>query len=220
MILYFGIYKSKGKKEEQSKVVCEEVHVSELSAEFEIKKPYSIPSDAKPYIVEVASYSLNTTFKHYPIHKVEKDAFLLARNKGWEDLDLIEEPANVYFAGKFVGQSYVNPKSVNDTLDLFFGRNSKVIVTLNKIKYFNNERIMGNNRKMVYSYEMVIKNNRKTAVKIGLEDQLPISQNSEIIVDAVELSKGLVSKDDGNVSWKFLISKGESQKVIYTYTIK
>ena len=73
---------------------------------------------------------------------------------------------------------------------------------------------------MVYSYEMVIKNNRKTAVKIGLEDQLPISQNSEIIVDAVELSKGLVSKDDGNVSWKFLISKGESQKVIYTYTIK
>jgi hypothetical protein len=79
---------------------------------------------------------------------------------------------------------------------------------------------MGNNRKMVYSYEMVIKNNRKTAVKIGLEDQLPISQNSEIIVDAVELSKGLVSKDDGKVSWKFLISKGESQKVIYTYTIK
>ena len=63
---------------------------------------------------------------------------------------------------------------------------------------------MGNNRKMVYSYEMVIKNNRKTAVKIGLEDQLPISQNSEIIVDAVELSKGLVNFTQKNIFNKSL----------------
>ncbi|MEI8138172.1 MAG: DUF4139 domain-containing protein, partial [Bacteroidota bacterium] len=71
---------------------------------------------------------------------------------------------------------------VNDTLDLSFGRDSKVIVTLTKIKDFNNERVMGNKRKIVYSYEMVIKNNRKTAVSIDLEDQIPISQNSEILV--------------------------------------
>ena len=216
----YNDYKSKGKREDVSKVVYEEVQVSELSAEFEIKKPYSIPSDAKPYIVEVTTYSLNATFKHYSIPKVEKDAFLLARITGWEDLDLIEGPANVYFGGTFVGQSYVNPRSVNDTLDLSFGRDSKVIVTRTKIKDFNNERVMGNNRKIVYSYEMVIKNNRKSAVSIDLEDQIPISQNSEILVEAVELTKGLVNKDDGKVSWKFLIPPGESQKVIYTYTIK
>ncbi|MEO6302160.1 MAG: DUF4139 domain-containing protein, partial [Bacteroidia bacterium] len=216
----YNDYKSKGKNGEGNKVVYEEVQVSELSAEFEIKKPYTIPSDAKPYIVEVTTYSLNATFKHYSIPKVEKDAFLLARITGWEDLDLIEGPANVYFAGTFVGQSYVNPRSVNDTLDLSFGRDSKVIVTRTKIKDFNNEKVMGNNRKMTYSYEMVIKNNRKTAVNIDLEDQMPISQSSEIVVDAVELSKGIKNIDDGKVSWKFLIPPGESQKVIYTYTIK
>ncbi|MBA2612289.1 MAG: DUF4139 domain-containing protein [Bacteroidetes bacterium] len=216
----YNDYKKKGKREDANKVVYEEVQVSELSAEFEIKKAYTIPADAKPYIVEVTTYSLNATFKHFSIPKVEKDAFLLARITGWEDLDLIEGPANVYFAGTFVGQSYVNPRSVNDTLDLSFGRDSKVIVTRTKIKDFNNEKVLGNNRKIVYSYEMIIKNNRKNAINIDLEDQLPISQNSEIVVDAVELSKGLVYKDDGKVSWKFLIPPGESQKVIYTYTIK
>lgn len=216
-------YQVKTKREEAAntkKIVYEEVQVSELSAEFEIKKPYSIPSDAKPYIVEVTTYSLDATFKHYSLPKVEKDAYLLARITGWEDLDLIEGPANVYFGGTFVGQSYVNPRSVNDTLDLSFGRDSKVIVTRTKIKDFNNEKVMGNNRKMTYSYEMVIKNNRKSAINIDLEDQLPISQNSEIIVEAVELSKGTKNPDDGKVSWKFLIPPGESQKVIYTYTIK
>lgn len=213
-------YVSKGKLKETTKVTYEEVQVSELSAEFEIKKTYSIPSDAKPYIVEVTTYSLDASFKHYSVPKAEKDAFLLARITGWEDLDLIEGPANVYFAGTYVGQSYVNTRSVNDTLDLSFGRDSKVIVTRTKIKDFNKENVTGNNRKVVYSYQMVIKNNRKQAVNIDLEDQLPISQNSEIVVDAVELSKGLVNKDDGKVSWKFLIPAGESQKIIFTYTIK
>lgn len=213
-------YQAKGKTQEESKVLYEEVQVSELSAEFEIKKTYSIPSDAKPYIVEVTTYSLDATYKHFSIPKAEKDAFLLARITGWEDLDLIEGPANVYFAGTFVGQSYINPRSVNDTLDLSFGRDSKVIVTRTKIKDFNKENVTGNNRKIVYSYQMVIKNNRKSAIHIDLEDQLPISQNSEIVVDQVELSKGLVNKDDGKVSWKLLIPPGESQKIIFTYTIK
>jgi uncharacterized protein (TIGR02231 family) len=216
----YNDYKTKGKRDEAKKVVYEEVQVSELSAEFEIKKAYTIPSDAKPYIVEVTSYTLDATYKHYSIPKLEKNAFLLARITGWEDLDLIEGPANVYFAGTFVGQSYINPRSVNDTLDLSFGRDSKVLITRTKIKDFNNEKLMGNNRKMTYSYEMVIKNNRKNAINIDLEDQLPISQNSEIVVDAQELSKGLVNKDDGKVSWKFLIPPGESQKIIYTFTIK
>lgn len=216
-------YQVKTKREEAAntkKIVYEEVQVSELSAEFEIKKPYSIPSDAKPYIVEVTTYSLDATFKHYSLPKVEKDAYLLARITGWEDLDLIEGPANVYFGGTFVGQSYVNPRSVNDTLDLSFGRDSKVIVTRTKIKDFNNEKVMGNNRKMTYSYEMVIKNNRKSAINIDLEDQKPISQSNEIVVEVTEASKGQINPDDGKVSWKFLIPSGESQKIIYTYTIK
>jgi uncharacterized protein (TIGR02231 family) len=216
-------YQVKNKRDEANntkKIVYEEVQVSELSAEFEIKKPYTIPSDAKPYIVEVTTYSLDATFKHYSLPKVEKDAFLLARITGWEDLDLIEGPANVYFGGTFVGQSYVNPRSVNDTLDLSFGRDSKVIVTRTKIKDFNNEKVMGNNRKMTYSYEMIIKNNRKTAINIDLEDQKPLSQSNEIVVEVTELSKGQVNPDDGKVSWKFLIPPGESQKIIYTYTIK
>lgn len=216
----YNDYKTKGKKQEQAKVAYEEVQVSELSAEFDIKKAYTIPSDAKPYIVEVTSYTLDATFKHYSIPKVEKNAFLLARITGWEDLDLIAGPANVYFGGTFVGRSFVNPQSVNDTLDLSFGRDSKVLVTRTKIKDFNNEKLMGSNRKITYSYEMIIKNNRKNPINIDLEDQLPISQNSEIIIDAIELSKGQLNKDDGKVSWKFLIPPGESQKIIYTFTIK
>ncbi|MES2681684.1 MAG: DUF4139 domain-containing protein [Bacteroidota bacterium] len=213
-------YQKKLSKVGEGKVKYEDVQVSELSAEFEIKKTYSIPSDARPYFVEVTTYSLNATFKHFSIPKAEKNAFLLARITGWEDLDLIEGPANVYFGGAFVGPSYINPRSVNDTLDLSFGRDNRVLVTRTKIKDFNKENVSGANRKLYYSYQIFIKNNRKSPVYIDVEDQLPVSQNSEIVVDEVEISKGLVNKDDGKVSWKFLVPPGESQKITFTYSIK
>ena len=215
-----GDAKSKGVKQETKKIVYEEVQVSELSAEFEIKKTYSIPPDAKPYIVEVTTYSLDASFVHYSIPKVEREAFLLARIIGWEELNLIEGPANVYFAGDYVGLSYVDPNIGDDTLDLSFGRDNKVAVTRTKIKNFNKEKVSGNNRKAVYSYDILVKNNHKNAVTVDVEDQLPVSQNSEIIVEAIELSRATENKDSGKVSWKLLIPPGESQKITFTYSIK
>lgn len=213
---------SKGKKDEQQKqtIQYEEVQVSELSAEFDIKQTYSIPADAKPYIVDVVTYNLNASFQYYSVPKIEKEAFMLARITGWEELDLVEGPANVYLAGTFVGQSYINTRSVDDTLNLSFGRDKKIMVTRTKLKDFNSERTAGTSRKATYSYEIVVKNNHKGPIQIELEDQLPVSQNSEITVDAIELSKAELNALTGQLKWKLNLAPDESKKIILTYSVK
>ncbi len=201
-------------------ITFEEVQVSELSAEFEIKNTYTIPADAKPYIVEVTNYNLPAVFKYYSIPKTEKEAFLLARISGWEQLDLVEGPANVYFGGSYVGQSYIYTRSLDDTLDLSFGRDKKVMVSRTKLKDFNSKSFSGTNKKETQSYEIVVKNNRKLPISIDVEDQLPVSQNSEIVVEVTELSKA--KKDDaiGKLLWNYTIAPGEQQKITLTYSIK
>ncbi|MBA3663726.1 MAG: DUF4139 domain-containing protein [Bacteroidetes bacterium] len=213
----------KGKKlelQKQSVIQYEEVQVSELSAEFDIKQTYSVPSDAKPYIVDVVTYNLNASFQYYSVPKVEKEAFMLARITGWEELDLVEGPANVYLGGTFVGQSYINTRSVDDTLNLSFGRDKKIMVTRTKLKDFNSERTAGTSRKVTYSYEIVVKNNHKGPIQIELEDQLPVSQNSEITVDAIELSKAEVNNLTGQLKWKLSLNPDETKKIILTYSVK
>jgi uncharacterized protein (TIGR02231 family) len=213
----------KGKKEEaqkQRQIQYEEVQISELSAEFDIKQTYSIPADAKPYIVDVITYNLNASFQYYSVPKVDKEAFMLARVTGWEDLDLVEGPANVYLGGTFVGQSYINTRSVDDTLSLSFGRDKKIVVTRTKLKDFNKERSAGTSRKITYSYEIIVKNNHKGPIQIELEDQLPVSQNSEITVDAIELSKADINILTGQLKWKLSLNPDESKKIILTYSVK
>ncbi len=210
------------KKQEASKPRIEfvEVEISELSAEFEIKIPYTFPSDFKPYIVDVTEYKLPATFQHFSAPKLDRDAFLLARITGWEDLDLVEGEANVYYGGTYVGQSYISTRSADDTLDLSLGRDNKVLVTRSKVKEFCSKKILGNTTKETFAYEILVKNNRKTPVQIEVEDQLPISKQSEITVDAMETSKGELDALTGKLVWKYNLQPGEVKKISLSYAIK
>ena len=151
---------------------------------------------------------------------MEKEAFLLARITGWEDLELVEGQANVYFGGTYVGQSYIYTRSVDDTLDLSFGRDQKLVVTRTKLKEFNNEKSSATTKKETYSYEINVKNTRKIPVTVKLEDQVPVSQDAEIIVEASEISKGVLDPATGIITWNMTIQPGETQKVILTYSVK
>jgi len=198
----------------------EEIQVSELSAEFDIKTSYSIPSDAKPYIVDVTEYKLPATYQHHSVPKIDRDAFLLARITGWEDLDLVEGPANVYYGGTYVGQSYIYTRSADDTLDLSLGRDNKVLVTRSKVKEFCNTKYLGNAKKETFGYEMVVKNNRKTAVQIDVLDQIPVSTQSDIIVEALEITKAEYDTKTGKLTWTYTLQPGEVKKIVLTYSVK
>ncbi len=207
-------------KRTTQKVTLEEIEISDLSAEFDIKTEYTIPSDAKPYIIDVTTYNLPASYKHFSIPKADNSAFMLARITGWEELELVAGPANVYMGGTYIGQSFINTKSTNDTLDLSVGRDNKVMVSRVKLKDFNNEKLIGNNKKSTYSYEIIVKNNRKGAITIDLEDQIPVSQSSEITVETIDVSKGELNPLTGKVKWTMTIEPGESKKVNIAFSIK
>lgn len=201
-------------------VRMEEIQVSELSAEFDIKTNYTIPADSKPYIVDVTEYKLPATYQHFSVPKLDRDAFLLARITGWEDLDLVEGPANVYYGGTYVGQSYIYTRSVDDTLDLSLGRDNKVLVTRSKVKEYCNKKLLGNTTKETFAYEMVVKNNRKTLIQIDVEDQLPVSTQSDINVEAIETSKAAYDPKTGKLTWTYSIQPGEIKKIALSYSVK
>lgn len=200
--------------------VFEEVEISELSAEFDIKKRYTIPDDARPYIVEVTEHTLPATYKHFAAPKADRDAFLLARITGWEGLDLVAGPANVYFAGTYLGISYINTQNVNDTLDLSLGRDKKVLVKRNKLLEFCETKYIGGNKKESLAYEIIVKNNRSIPVNIEIVDQVPISKQSEITVDVTETSEADWNETTGALTWQMALPPGESSSVDLAYSIK
>ncbi len=197
-----------------------EVEVSQLSIEFDIAEKYSIPSDNKPYYVEVAEYKLPAIYKHFCVPKMEKDVFLLARITGWQDLNLVEGTAHVYFAGAYVGESYIYTRNVRDTLDLSLGRDKKVIVTRSKLKEYSSVKLIGAKRKETLAYQMIVKNNRNQPIDIEIQDQLPISTNSEIEIDVIQTSNAKQDVNSGKLVWEYHVKSGEAKTIDLQFAIK
>ncbi|MCT4583174.1 MAG: DUF4139 domain-containing protein [Flavobacteriales bacterium] len=196
------------------------IQVPQISAEFEIKKTYSIPSDSKPYLVEIAKHTLNAKFSHRAVPKLDKDAFLLASIVGWEKLDLIPGPANVYFSDTYVGQSYLETQAVEDTLHLSFGRDNKISIERKNSEEMSEKTVLGNNKKDTYTYEITLKNNQTVASNINLYDQIPISQNSDITVTVNETSGATYDEATGELVWGVTLEPNEIKKVKLSFTIK
>jgi uncharacterized protein (TIGR02231 family) len=207
-------------RKDNDDVKFDQVAVQELSADFEIPMPYTIVSDNKPYVVDVTEYSLPAKFEHYAAPKADPDAFLIAKVTGWNNLNLASGKASVYFNGTYLGQSFINTASVDDTLHLSLGRDKRLLLQRKKESELSKHQFIGNNEKETFYYETTIRNNRDNEVIVTLEDQLPISSNGDIVVDVLETSLGTIEKNTGKVTWKINLKQGESKTVRLGYSIK
>lgn len=212
--VFDDVYKAEVEKE------FVEVEISEFSSEFTIPVDYTIPADNKPYIVEVAKFELPAQFKHYAAPKLDRDAFLIAQITGWEDLNLVAGPANIYFSGTFIGRSYINTRNVKDTLDISMGRDKKIIVTRTKVKEYSSTSFIGSTRTENLTFEMVVKNNRKSNIDITLNDQVPVSQSDDIKVEVIDISSASRNDLTGELTWKLQLKPGESKKLKLSFNIK
>jgi uncharacterized protein (TIGR02231 family) len=215
------------KQEEQSKTKVQRgavnfttISVTELSIDLNVKTKYTIPSNAKPYIVDITEYNLPAIYKHIAVPKADREVYLLAQIIDWEDLNLVEGPANVYFDNTFVGKSYISTHDVNDTLSLSLGRDKKVMVTRNKVKDYTSKQFIGSKKKESYRYQFDVKNNRKTPIDIDVMDQVPVSENSEIEVTVEEISGASYQNLSGILTWNYKLQPDEKKQHFMQYTIK
>jgi uncharacterized protein (TIGR02231 family) len=196
------------------------VEDNQLNSDFDIAIPYSIPSNGREYQVAIQQYTIAAEFNYVATPKLEIDAFLIAKVTGWEDLSLTPGPANVYFDGAYVGETYLDPSSTNDTLQLSLGRDKRIIIKRDKLKEFSSSKFFGSTRQRDYTYEISVKNGKSEPISIIIEDQLPISQNKDIEVKTQELSGADYNSESGMVKWKLSIQPNETQKKKLSFSVK
>ncbi len=197
-----------------------EVYVNELSVDFTIKEPSLIPSDAKPYAVDIQTYEMPASFRYYSVPKMDRDAFLVAGITGWETLNLIEGPVDIYYADNYTGQSYIDTRFANDTLELSLGRDKKVTVTRIKREDYTQKRLFGVNRTESYMYELAVRNNNSQPIDIEILDQVPVSQESDININIENISGAELEPLSGKLLWRMKIQPSQTDKKTIAFAVR
>ncbi|MEI8201538.1 MAG: DUF4139 domain-containing protein [Bacteroidota bacterium] len=215
------VMKDEAKGEAYSIADYTEVSESQTSVQFDIKVPYTILSDGRNIAVEIQKHSVNAEYEYYCAPKLDRDAFLLAKITGWDQYNLLPGEANLYFEGTYVGKSYLNTRNVNDTLDISLGRDKSIIVTRTKLKDFSSTKTIGLNKKEIITWGISVRNQKKQAIKILVEDQFPISNDKDIEIEKLEMSSGIYNEETGKLTWKLKMEPSETKKDLkISYSIK
>ena len=193
---------------------------SELDVTYDIDMPYDVPTNGKQQIATIKEASINGMFQYYAVPKLDKDAFLLTQISEWEKLNLLAGEANIIFEGTYVGKSFIDPNSTNDTLNLTLGKDKRVVVKREKLADFSSVKFLGSNKLQIITYELTVKNNKKDPISFVLKDQYPISTNKEIEVELLESTGAEINKEIAVLTWKLQVAPGESKKVRISYSVK
>jgi len=191
-----------------------------LNTEFSIALPYTVSSSNKPTSVDIRSHELKADYIYSVVPKLDRDAFLLAKATGWEDFSLLPGEANIFFEGTFVGKSYIDPASTRDTLNISLGRDKRIVIKREKLKDFKDRKLIGVNQRDMFAYNITVRNTKAEAIKILIEDQIPISQNNQIEVSVTEMDGALYVREFGRISWEIALPPNGSKVLTYKFEVK
>ncbi len=191
-----------------------------INTSFDIDLPYTIPGDGQQHLVAIKKYELPATYRYYTVPKMDKDAFLQAQITNWEDLNLLPGKSNIFYEGTYVGQGNIDVRNLTDTMTLSLGRDKKIVVKRNRDTKLRSVKTIGTNIRESFSYTITVRNTRKEAINLIVQDQQPVSNDKDIVIDEKDAGTSEYNETTGMMKWALQLAPNETKNVSFGYTIR
>ncbi len=204
----------------ESMPVMVEKKTGDITFTFDVSVPYSIPPDGKIQTIEIQRASSPAEYRYVTIPKLSSMAYLTGNITDWAKQGLIGGEATLYFDNAYVGKSFIDVNQLKDTLMVSLGVDNSILVKREKRKDYTSKRTLGANKTETYSFTITIRNNKLNPIRIAVNDQIPVSSNSGIEVEALELSAGRLNRQTGEIRWDLEIKPQETRELVFTYSVR
>ncbi len=213
-----GVQVSRSKRKNETLITT--IIENQTTVEIEVETPYSIKSNGEKLRVDLKKYEIEGIYEYYAIPKLDKDAFLIARIINWDQYNLLEGEANLYFEDAFVGSSILDAKSSQDTLNISLGRDRNIVIAREKNQEFSKRKTLGGNVVETRGFKISIRNKKSLPIKLSLFDQIPVPVISDISVTPLELSKGQIKDKTGKIVWELNLDPQQQKEINFQYEVK
>ena len=198
-----------------------ELETDNLIASFDLSKLQTILADGQENVVTVDEQDVPAQYEYHAVPKLDPSVFLLAKITDYGKYNLLPGTANIFYQDTYIGQTFVNPQTVADTMLISLGRDEQITIKRVQPKDFTERRkIFNSSIRETYTYEIAVKNNKSVPIQIEILDQIPVSKQKDIEVALEEKDGAEYNETFGKIKWEIQVPANQSKRVRFTYSIK
>ena len=153
-------------------------------------------------------------------------AFLEASFKQNEDAPLLPGRVSIYRDGVFVGRGQMSAAGKDETVRLGFGADDKIKIERAVLK--RNEGtgglIVTTSKTDERAFKTTVRNGHDFPIRIAIEDQLPVSENEDIVVEMLPSTTAPTATNirdkRGVLEWAFEAKAGEVRDINFAWRLR
>jgi hypothetical protein len=203
-----------------ARMMISEFH-TEYATGFDVSGTVDIPADGRQVNVSLTRQWVPVTQKVRVVPRRDRSGMVTAEAERPEGVWLPGD-VQLYRDGAYIGSTHWQAQA-KDKLILPFGRDDRLIVTVNRLKNRTGKAgIVGQRNERQIADQYTVTSRHKTPVDLLVLEPSPVAVSDQISVDAVfEPKTKVLNWEDrrGVVAWERALAPGETLKFAADYTI-
>ncbi|RQH07226.1 mucoidy inhibitor MuiA family protein [Bradyrhizobium sp. RP6] len=200
--------------------------IGDFQATFKIPGRVSLGAAEGAKSLRIASMTVPADLAVRAAPVMDPTAFLEASFRQTDDASLLPGKVAIYRDGTFVGRGKITASAKDDIVRLGFGADDKVRIERAVLK--RNEGSAGllvtTSKTDERSFKTTIRNGHDFPIKVAIEDQLPVSENEDIVVEMLSSSTqptaSNIRERRGVLEWSFDAKPGEARDINFAWRIR
>ena len=82
------------------------------------------------------------------------------------------------------------------------------------------DKTFSDNHLETRTYEIVVRNNKNIPIRLVVEDQIPVTKETDIKIDYLEDSGARFNTETGKLIWDFWLKPKDNKKLTFSFEIK
>jgi uncharacterized protein (TIGR02231 family) len=192
---------------------------------FRIPGKVSVPAQQGAKALRIATATIAPDLTVRAVPALDDTAFLEAAFKQAEEAPLLPGRVAIYRDGVFVGRSQMALAAKDETVRLGFGADEKVKITRTTVrKTEGTAGLIGSSKTEEHEFKTVVRNGHDFPIKVSLEDQLPVSEAEDIVVETLPVTTAPTAQNlrdrRGVLEWAFDAKAGEVREVKFGWRVR
>ncbi|WP_375468924.1 mucoidy inhibitor MuiA family protein [uncultured Nostoc sp.] len=204
-----------------AETVAAEVSKEGSVVTFKLNGGGNIPSDGAPHKTTIFNDDYPCSFDYVAMPRLVSFAYLQANVKNSPNgATLLPGKANIFRDNVFIGTTQLENIAPGQEFKLNLGIDEGLKIERDLVERLVDKRLISNQRRITYSYRLIITNLLDKEVNLKVTEQLPVSRNEQIKVRLSRSNPQIQLGEMGILEWQLTFPPQERREIYYQFNVE